>query len=71
MLAISPANCRRDPGDHEDERARASQALRGLDWAGASVAFADAALATGISRSWLYTQPDIGDQIQHLRDATA
>ena len=56
---------------HELTRSRAIQALRELDHAGAPVTFASVAAAAGISRSWLYTQPDIRDQIQHLRDTTA
>jgi len=55
---------------HELTRSRAIQALRELDRAGAPVTFAAIATAAGISRSWLYTQPDIRDQIQHLRDTT-
>jgi hypothetical protein len=56
---------------HELTRARAIQALRELDRAGAPVTFAAVATAAGISRSWLYTQPGIRDQIQRLRDTTA
>ncbi len=53
---------------HELTRAKAIQALRELDRAGTPVTFASVAGAAGISRSWLYTQPDIRDQIQRLRD---
>jgi hypothetical protein len=56
---------------HELTRSRAIQALRELDRAGAPVTFASVASAAGISRSWLYTQADIRDQIQRLRDITA
>ena len=56
---------------HELTRARAIQALRELDRAGAPVTFAAVAAAAGISRSWLYTQPDIRDQIQRLRTSTS
>jgi hypothetical protein len=52
---------------HELTRAKAVQALREIDRAGAPVTFASVASAAGISRSWLYTQPDIRDQIQRLR----
>ncbi len=55
---------------HELTRAKAIQALRELDRAGAHVTFAAVAAAAGISRSWLYTQPDIRDQIQKLRTNT-
>ena len=56
---------------HELTRARAIQALRELDRAGTAVTFAAVAAAAGISRSWLYTQPDIRDQIQQLRTRTS
>jgi Family of unknown function (DUF6262) len=56
---------------HQLTRARAIQALRELDRAGSPVTFASVAGAAGISRSWLYTQPDIRSQIEHLRDTTA
>ncbi len=52
---------------HQLTRARAIQALRELDRAGSPVTFASVAAAAGISRSWLYTQPDIRDQIRQLR----
>ena len=52
---------------HQLTRARAIQALRELDRAGSPVTFASVARAAGISRSWLYTQPDIRDQIRQLR----
>jgi Family of unknown function (DUF6262) len=56
---------------HELTRARAIQALRELDRAGAHVTFAAVAAAAGISRSWLYTEPDIRSQIQRLRNSTS
>jgi Family of unknown function (DUF6262) len=52
---------------HELTRARAVQALRELDRAGTPVTFAGVAQAAGVSRSWLYTQPDISSQIRRLR----
>jgi len=52
---------------HELTRSRAVQALRELDRAGTPVTFAGVAQAAGISRSWLYTQPDISSQIRRLR----
>jgi septal ring factor EnvC (AmiA/AmiB activator) len=55
---------------HELTRARAIQALRELDRAGAPVTFAAVAAAAAVSRSWLYTQPDISDQIRRLREKT-
>jgi Family of unknown function (DUF6262) len=56
---------------HELTRAKAIQALRELDRAGAPVTFAGVARAAGISRSWLYTQPDISGQIRRLRESKA
>src|ERR1035441_4152440 len=64
---LAAASARR----HQLPRSRAIQALRELDRAGAPVTFASVAAAARISRSWLYTQPDIRDQIQHLRAASA
>ncbi len=55
---------------HELTRAKAVQALRELDRAGTPVTFAGVALAAGVSRSWLYTQPDISSQIRTLRKTT-
>jgi Family of unknown function (DUF6262) len=63
---LSEAAARR----HELTRAKAVQALRELDRAGTPVTFAGVAQAAGISRSWLYTQPDISDQICRLRTKT-
>jgi len=60
---LSEAAARR----HELTRSRAVQALRELDRSGAPVTFAGVAQAAGVSRSWLYTQPDISGQIRRLR----
>ena len=48
-------------------RAKAIQALRTLDSAGAPVTFGSVAAAAGVSRSWLYAQPDIRAEIDRLR----
>ena len=56
---------------HELTRARAIQAIRELDHAGSLVTFAGVAGQAGISRSWLYSQPDIRAEIARLRDATS
>jgi hypothetical protein len=56
---------------HELTRSKAIQALRELDRDGSPVTFAAVAAAGRISRSWLYTQPDIRSQIQHTRDTAA
>jgi hypothetical protein len=53
---------------HELTRSKAIQALRELDRSGHTVTFASVAAAAGISRSWLYTQPDISGQIRKLRN---
>jgi hypothetical protein len=63
---LSEAAARR----HELTRSRTIQALRELDRAGAPVTFAGVAQAAGVSRSWLYTQPDISSQIRRLRKKT-
>ena len=55
---------------HELTRSRAVQALRELDRSGDPVTFAGVAQAAGVSRSWLYTQPDIRSQIRRLRART-
>ena len=52
---------------HELTRSKAIQALRELDRSGHPVTFASVAAAARISRSWLYTQPDISGQIRRLR----
>src|SRR5258708_5630563 len=64
---LSEAAARR----HQLTRSRALQALRELDPAAVPVTFAGGAQAAGISRSWLYTQPDISSQIRRLRQETA
>ena len=63
---LSQAAARR----HELTRSRAVQALRELDRAGVPVTFAGVAQAAGVSRSWLYTQPDISSQVRRLRQST-
>ncbi len=55
---------------HELTRAKAIQALRELDRTGAPITFPAVAHAAGVSRSWLYAQPDIRAEIERLRDAT-
>lgn len=53
---------------HELTRSKAIRALRELDNACAAVTFKAVAHTAGISRSWLYTQPDVRAEIQRLRD---
>jgi len=55
---------------HELTRAKAIQALRELDRAGTTVTFEKVARDAGVSRSWLYTEPDIRAEIEKRRDAT-
>ncbi len=57
-------------GRSELTRAKAIRALRELDRQGAAITFEAVATAAGVSRSWLYGQPGIREQIQRLRDAT-
>jgi Family of unknown function (DUF6262) len=56
---------------HELTRSKAIQALRELDRTGAAITFTTVAATAGISRSWLYTQPDIRSQIHRLRDTAS
>jgi Family of unknown function (DUF6262) len=53
---------------HELTRAKAIRTLRELDRAGTPVTFELVARTADVSRSRLYSQPDIRDQIQQLRD---
>lgn len=53
---------------HEATRDRAIQALRDLDRRGGAVTFQIVAQKAEVSRSWLYTQDDIRDEIRRLRD---
>lgn len=52
---------------HELTRAKTLKALRDLDTAGAPVTFESVARHASVSRSWLYTQPDIRAEIERLR----
>ena len=45
-------------GRHEATTTRAQEALRRLDRAGSPVSFRAVAEAAGVSRAWLYRQPD-------------
>ena len=53
---------------HELARSKAIRAVRELDAAGATVTFESVARTAGVSRSWLYTQPDIRAEVLRLRD---
>lgn len=52
---------------HELTRSKTIRALRELDASGGPVTFAIVAKSAGVSRSWLYTQPDIRAEIERLR----
>jgi hypothetical protein len=52
---------------HELTRAKTIRVLRELDQAGATVNFQIVAHQAEVSRSWLYTQPDIKAEIHRLR----
>jgi small-conductance mechanosensitive channel len=54
---------------HELTRAKAIQALRNLDADGSPVTVGAVAHAAGVSRSWLYAQPDLRAEIDRLRTA--
>ena len=51
----------------DDARRRAVTALRSLDADGQLVTFSTIASAAGVSRSWLYAQDDLREQIGRLR----
>ena len=53
---------------HEQTRAKAIAAMHELDRAGAALTFESVARHAGVSRSWIYTQTDIKDEIRRLRD---
>jgi hypothetical protein len=54
---------------HELTRAKAIRAIRALDRAGTAVTFGTLAREAQVSRSWLYTQADIREEIRKLRAA--
>ncbi len=55
---------------HELTRAKAIRSLRELDRAGTPITFEAVARHAGVSRSWLYTEPDLRGEIERLREAT-
>jgi hypothetical protein len=52
---------------HEHTRAKAIAAMHELDRSGAALTFESVARHAGVSRSWIYTQTDLKDEIQRLR----
>ena len=55
---------------HELTRSKAVRALRELDRAGTPINFDVVARTAHVSRSWLYTQPDLRHEIERLREAS-
>jgi hypothetical protein len=53
---------------HHAALERASGALRDLDAAGHLINFQAVARAAGVSRQWLYQQPELRAEIERLRD---
>jgi hypothetical protein len=53
---------------HDGAMLRASAALRELDRSGAVINFQAVAYAAGVSRQWLYQQPDLRREIEQLRN---
>lgn len=53
-----------------ETRRRTAEALRRLDAAGTPITFAAVAGEAGVSRSWLYRDPDIRGEIERLRATT-
>lgn len=51
---------------HEHTRVKAIAALHDLDQAGAAISFKAVAEHAGVSRSWLYTQTDLKDEIRRI-----
>lgn len=54
---------------HDATLARATATLRDLDRAGAVINFQAVARAAGVSRQWLYQQPELRREIERLRTA--
>jgi hypothetical protein len=61
--ALAAAAARR----HDDALGRANRAVRDLDRAGTAINFQTVARAAGVSRQWLYRQPDLRREIEQLR----
>ncbi len=53
---------------HDGAMLRACAALRELDRTGGVINFQAVATAAGVSRQWLYQQPDLRREIEQLRD---
>jgi len=55
------------PGDGDEARGRAREAIRRLDRAGAAVTFAAVAEAAPVSPVWLYRAPELRSEVERLR----
>lgn len=55
---------------HHNAVVNATAAIQELDRAGMPITFQAVAAAAGVSRSWLYRDPDMRAQIEHLRAAS-
>jgi len=55
---------------HEQALERARDALTALAAGGGTVTIAALAATAGVSRSWIYSQPALRDQIEQLRSGT-
>ena len=56
---------------HEQTLQRARVALGGMTDAGDVITVSGLADRAGVSRSWIYTQPELREQIEQLRQSTA
>ena len=56
---------------HQATLSRASNAIEHLNSSGQPVTFSAVAAAVGVSRTWLYRNPEIRDLISRLRSAPA
>jgi dihydrodipicolinate synthase/N-acetylneuraminate lyase len=61
--------CRAARARHEATAARAEAAFETLQRAAKPVNFGQLAKAAGVSRSWLYRQPEIRQKVERLRGA--
>jgi uncharacterized protein DUF6262 len=56
---------------HDTAIQRARCAIEDLDRAGQAISFTTVAKSAGVSRGWLYNQPDLRDAIDQLRSGVA
>lgn len=70
MTTANPALAAATERRVQDTRLRAIGAIRQLATAGEAVTFTSVAQQAGVSRSWLYRQPDLRAEIGRLRTST-